>query len=120
MKIAITAQGSDPTSSVDPRFGRATGFLVYDTDTGEYSVQDNAQNLNAAQGAGVQAAETVSQLGVEAVITGHCGPKAFRALSAGGISVYTGVEGSVEEAAARFRRGELNAAQGADVSSHWG
>lgn len=120
MKIAITAQGAEPTSPVDPRFGRAAGFLVYDTESGEYSAHDNAQNLNAAQGAGIQAAETVSRLGVQAVITGHCGPKAFRALSAGGISVYAGVECSVEEAVARFQRGELTVAGDADVSSHWG
>jgi predicted Fe-Mo cluster-binding NifX family protein len=120
MKIAITAQGTEPTSAVDPRFGRAAGFLVYDTDSGEYSAHDNAQNLNAAQGAGIQAAETLSQLGVQAVITGHCGPKAFRALSAGGIGVYTGVGCSVKEAVARFQQGELAAARDADVSSHWG
>jgi predicted Fe-Mo cluster-binding NifX family protein len=120
MKIAVSAQEPEPSSQVDPRFGRAAGFLVYETDTDTYSAHDNAQNLNAPQGAGIQAAEKVSELDVQVVITGHCGPKAFRALSAGGIQVYTGVAGSVTSAVTRYLRGELVAAEGADVSSHWG
>ena len=49
---------------------------------------DNTPNLNATQGAGIQAAESLARLGVETLITGHCGPKAFRVLSAAGIKVF--------------------------------
>ncbi|NQU20396.1 MAG: NifB/NifX family molybdenum-iron cluster-binding protein, partial [Candidatus Nealsonbacteria bacterium] len=52
MKIAVTSQGPDLTSQVDPRFGRAKTFIVVDTETDEFSVHDNTQNMNAAQGAG--------------------------------------------------------------------
>jgi len=55
MEIAITATGKDISSNVDPRFGRAKYFIVVDTDTNESAAHDNAQNLNAAQGAGIQA-----------------------------------------------------------------
>ena len=77
MKIAITSQGKELESPVDPRFGRAKFFIVADTEQEGFTVADNGQNLNAAQGAGIQAGRNVVDLGVQAVITGHVGPKAF-------------------------------------------
>ena len=119
MKIAVTSTGDSLESPVDPRFGRAASFLVIDTETGESSAHSNEQNLNAAQGAGIQAAQTVEKLGVEWVLTGHCGPKAFRVLQAAGVRVATGVEGTVAEAFGRFRAGDLKASESADVEGHW-
>lgn len=119
MKIAITSSGEALESRVDPRFGRAAKFIILDTETGEFQARDNIQNLNAAQGAGIQAAETVFQLGVESVITGHCGPKAFHALSAAGIKVFTGAQGTVGEVVEAFKVGKLAAAESADVEGHW-
>ena len=78
MKIIITSEGTSLESPVDPRFGRAKHFILVDTDTGEFSSHDNAQNLNAPQGAGIQAAQTVARLGAEAVLTGHVGPRRSR------------------------------------------
>jgi predicted Fe-Mo cluster-binding NifX family protein len=119
MKIVITSMGDDLQSRLDPRFGRAARFILFDTDSRQFEVVDNAQNLNAPQGAGVQSAETVSQLGADCLLTGHCGPKAFRALSAAGIKVCTGLEGTVAEAIRRFEAGELETASSADVEGHW-
>ncbi|MFW6153590.1 MAG: NifB/NifX family molybdenum-iron cluster-binding protein [Planctomycetota bacterium] len=119
MKIAVTAQGRDLNAPVDPRFGRATCFVVADTDTGAFSVADNTQNLNAPQGAGIQAGKTVVDLGVEAVITGHVGPKAFATLTAAGVSVYTGATGDVGGAIEQFKRGALKRADDATVEEHW-
>jgi len=119
VKIALTASGASLDAPLDPRFGRAARFVVVDTVTGNVTVHDNTPNLNAAQGAGIQAAEAVSQLGVEVVITGHCGPKAFRALQAAGIQVVTGATGTAKEAVARYQKGELKPATSADVEGHW-
>jgi predicted Fe-Mo cluster-binding NifX family protein len=119
MKLAITATGRDPSSNVDPRFGRARFFLVVDTATDEVAAHDNAPNLNAAQGAGIQAAETVARLGVEAVVTGNVGPKAFRALQAAGIRVYLAKAGTVTDAVRACQAGELKEASAASVESHW-
>ncbi|MCL6447361.1 MAG: NifB/NifX family molybdenum-iron cluster-binding protein [Armatimonadetes bacterium] len=119
MKVAVTARGDSLDSPVDQRFGRCSWFIVVDTDTGEYRAVSNDQNLNAAQGAGIQAAETAGRQGVGAVITGHCGPKAFRTLSAAGIKVYTGAGGTVAEALERFKSGALEEAAEADVEGHW-
>lgn len=120
MRIAITTSGKDLDAPVDPRFGRARSFIIYDTDTGEWSLLDNAQNLNAAQGAGIQAATAVVNAGAEAVLTGNCGPKAFRALSAGKVAVYTGVGGTVRQAIEMFKACQLRPAVTASVESHFG
>ena len=119
MKIAITAQDAGLDAPVDPRFGRAKYFVVVDLDTDEVSVSDNSLNLNAAQGAGIQAGANVVKLGVGAVVTGHVGPKAFATLQAGNVAAYTGAEGTVAEAVAKFKAGELEQQDGADVEGHW-
>lgn len=119
MKLIISASGSTLDSPVDPRFGRAAYFIAVDSENGTFEAHSNGQNLNAAQGAGIQSAETVSRLGAEIVITGHCGPKAFRTLSAAGIKVMTGAEGTVKDAIEAFRAGKLIPSGTADVESHW-
>jgi predicted Fe-Mo cluster-binding NifX family protein len=119
MKIVVSSQGSDMQSAVDPRFGRARWFIVVDTDSGEFEAMDNAEVMNAAHGAGPQAAQKIVSIGAKAVITGHCGPNAFRALKAGGIQVITGAEGTVQEAVDRFKNGEFKEIESPDVQGHW-
>ena len=119
MKVAVTAKGDTPDAQVDPRFGRARKFIIMDTENENFEVVDNQQNLNAAQGAGIQAAQAVSAASAGAVITGHCGPKAFRALRAAKIDVFTGAAGVVKDVFERFRKGELKHAENADVEGHW-
>ena len=119
MKIAVTSQEPHSDAAVDPRFGRARYFLVFDDQTDEVSVVDNSINLNAVQGAGVQASKKVIELGAQAVITGHVGPKAFATLRAGGVKVYTGATGTVTEAIEQFKADKLKSVQSADVDGHW-
>lgn len=119
MKVAVTAQGKDLDAQVDPRFGRASGFVVVDTETDNFAYVDNSQNVNAAQGAGIQAAQAVINQGVDALVTGHCGPNAFRTLSQGGVKVYVGAQGTVREAIEKLKAGELKEADSPDVQGHW-
>jgi predicted Fe-Mo cluster-binding NifX family protein len=119
MKVVVTSQGTELTSEVDPRFGRAKYLLVVDTESGEVTCHDNTQNLNAAQGAGIQAGRNVLDLGVTAVITGNVGPKAFATLQSGGLEVYIGAQGTVEEAVEQFNQGLLDQGEGANVQGHW-
>jgi predicted Fe-Mo cluster-binding NifX family protein len=119
MKIAITTSGNDLDAPLDLRFGRASSFLVYDTETDTFEMADNSQNLNAAQGAGIQAAQHVASTGAKAVLSGHCGPKAFRVLSASNIAVYTTTAQTVQEAIALYLSGKLTAEKEADVEGHW-
>ena len=119
MKVAVTSQGPDLASEVDPRFGRAKFFVVVDTETGQSTTHDNTQNLNAVQGAGIQAAQNVVSLGVDAVVTGNVGPKAFVALQAGRVKVHTGAAGSVSVAVEQLKEGRLECASKPNVEGHW-
>ena len=119
MKIAISSTGNSLDSTVDQRFGRAAGFVVVDTDSMEFNYVENLQNLNSPSGAGIQTAQTIADLKVEAVLTGNCGPKAFSALSAAGIKIYLGASGSVSEAIEQFKKNNLRQAQTPNAESHW-
>lgn len=119
MKVAITAQRAAWDAPVDPRFGRARTFVLIDTESRELTEIPNAQALNAAQGAGVQAAALLCRAGAEVIVTGHCGPKAFAALAAGRVKVFTGVEGTVADAVAKLADGSLQETSAADVPGHW-
>ncbi len=119
MKIVITTSGNDLSAPLDSRFGRAPKFLVYDLDANTFEIVDNKQNLNAAQGAGIQSAQNIARLGAGAVITGHCGPKAFRVLEAAKIKIYGTTAASVSEAIEKYLEGKLSEATSADVEGHW-
>ena len=119
MKILITASDAALDSALDPRFGRAPHFILVDTDSNQSEVIDNQQNLNAAQGAGIQAAQNVCTAGADAIITGHVGPKAFRALQAAGIRVYLSEDKTVQDALDSFRNGALAEAGAHNVKGHW-
>ncbi len=106
MKICITSYGKSLEDGVDPRFGRCAYFLIIDSETGAAETVANESNA-AVRGAGIASAQRMSDLGVEAVVTGHVGPNAFNALSAAGIRMYIGAVGRVAEALERFRKGEL-------------
>lgn len=119
MKIVFTTSGNDLNAPLDSRFGRAPKLLVYDLDHETFEVVDNQQNLNAAQGAGIQSAQTVAELGAKALVTGHCGPKAFRVLFAAGIKIFNTDAATVTEALDQYRSGKLTKANTADVEGHW-
>lgn len=107
MKIAITAGGRGLTDRFETRFGRAEYFIIYDLDSGIWECHSNIQNYQAAQGAGIQAAQTIGALGVAALVTGHVGPKAFKVLDANGIKIYTATAQTVQEALNAYKKGQL-------------
>ena len=119
MKIVVSATGTSIDAAVDERFGRARCFVVLDDETMGTEVVENTQNMQAAQGAGIQAARTVIEAGAEAVITGNVGPKAHRTLAAAGVKAYLCAGGTVAEALEKFKAGELEATEGANVEGHW-
>ncbi len=118
MKIALTTPGDTLQSPLDPSFGRASNFLVYDLQLETFEVISNSQGLQSAQGAGIEAAQTIVKAGARALITGHCGPKAFRVLEAAGVKVFNTDAPTVAEALCRYRSGELSEAVAANVKGH--
>lgn len=119
MKIAVTAAGVEIDSPVDPRFGRAAYVLVIDTDSMSFEILDNQENKNALKGAGIQAASMISDHGADILLTGHCGPNAFKALKAAGIGVANHVSGTVREAVDAYLKGKMPLAKEADVEEQW-
>lgn len=108
MKVGVSALGPTLHDQVDERFGRAAYLVVVDVDTLEFETVDNTLNRNALQGSGIGAAEAVSARHAEAVITGHLGPKAYRALHAIGIEGYAGAGMTVREAVDAWAEGTLS------------
>jgi len=119
MKIAITSTGKTLDSQVDPRFGRATCFIIIDTETMDFNVVEN-ESVAAAGGAGISSAKVVIDAGAAAVLTGNCGPNAERTLTASGVKLYTGATGTVAEAVELFKSGKLAEASGPNVEPHFG
>jgi predicted Fe-Mo cluster-binding NifX family protein len=104
MIVCVTADGGDWAAKVDPAFGRSAFFLFIDTET---EAIETVANEPGAHGAGVQAAQTVTEHGAGAVITGRVGPNAFQGLKAAGVDVFTGVTGSVRQAFDAYVDGTL-------------
>jgi len=119
MRIAVSCKENRKDADVDERFGRAPCFCIYDTDSDSFEFINNNQAYNSPSGAGVQAAQHIVESDVSALLTGHCGPKAFRALSAAEIKIYINVSGTLQEAIEAFKKGELTSAENADVEGHW-
>jgi predicted Fe-Mo cluster-binding NifX family protein len=114
-KIAVTSEGPLLDDQVDPRFGRAAGFVVVDLETMDTQYIDNGQSQVMAQGAGIQAAELIARAGVSCLLTGYVGPKAFQALSAAGIKVGQNLEGlTVRDAVERFKNNQVEIAAAAN------
>ncbi len=107
MKVAITSTGKSLDAAIDPRFGRCQYFVIYDTATKKHEFVDNSQNLALAQGAGIQTAQVLVGKNADVVITGYCGPKAFKVLEAASIKVYTLENETVEKAINAFLLNEL-------------
>ncbi len=119
MKIAVTATGNTLDSSVDPRFGRCPNFLIVETDDLSFEVVDNP-NVSLGGGAGIQSAQFMADRGVTHVLTGNCGPNAYKTLSAAGVAVIVGCSGPVRQAVEQFKAGRLSPVEEPNVASHFG
>lgn len=119
MKIAVTSVGTNLDSEVDPRFGRAAYIIIVDSDTFAFEAVDNQENVNALKGAGIQAAKAVSEKGAEVLLTGFCGPNAFKAMNAAKIRVANNASGSIREAVQAYLDGKLPLSDEANVEGQW-
>ena len=121
VKIAVSCDEPSLEAAVDPRFGRAAGFLIVDPGTMEFTYQENGQAQAMARGAGIQAAETVIRAGATVVLTGYVGPKAFQALSAGGVQIAQDLANmTVRQAVERYTAGNVTVADQPNSPAHGG
>jgi predicted Fe-Mo cluster-binding NifX family protein len=119
MKIAITASSPKLESNIDPRFGRCQYFIYVDPETLQFEAIENSGAM-AGGGAGISTAQTIAGKGVEAVLTGNCGPNAHQVLTAAGVKVITGVSGQVQDAIKDYKAGKYTASAQSNVSDHFG
>ena len=119
MKICVSASSGNLDANVDSRFGRCPYFVVVDSETMEFTAVSN-DSTNAAHGAGIQAAQTVANMGASVVITGNVGPNAFNVLSASGIKIVTGASGNIRKAIEKYKSGQLKEVSNPTVGGHFG
>ena len=119
MKICVSSVSDSLDANIDSRFGRCPFFVIVNSDTMEFEAVIN-DSLNAAHGAGIQAAQTVVNKGVNVVITGNVGPNAFNVLSTTGIKVVTGASGTVRDAVTEYKGGKLQEVNNPTVGGHFG
>jgi predicted Fe-Mo cluster-binding NifX family protein len=87
-KIVFSAKGEGWDALVNDKFGRASGFVVYDEDSDVLSYHTNQANLNAEHGVGIQTAQFVAGIGADVVVTGgNVGPKATEVLKHAGVKI---------------------------------
>jgi len=119
MKIAITSTGTEMNSDLDPRFGRAQYFIIYDIENNKIvEVINNNSNLNASGGAGTSAAQVIADNDATTVISGNFGPNASKGLLAFGIKMYQSDVQKIEEVVAAYQAGTLVEISGATVAGH--
>jgi len=107
MKIILTTVSPDIESELDPRFGRCGYLLIVDPDTLEWQAFPNPR-VAAPGGAGIRAAQFVTDQKCEAVISGDYGPNAYNALKAAGLPMYLfGSCHTPREAIERYKTGQL-------------
>ena len=119
MKVAVSSNGENLDAQLDPRFGRCSNFLIINPDDMSFEAFNNE---SAAQGggAGIQAAQFLASQGVDAVITGNCGPNAVQTLAAAGVELLAGQAGTVKAVVEKFKKGNLRPTSAATVDSHFG
>jgi len=106
MKVCISSTGKTTGESLDRKFGRCGYFIIADTESGNYTAIENEAAISGG-GAGISAAQLVSEKGAEVVITGNVGPNAMDVLNAAGIMIYQGTDASVKENIESFKAGLL-------------
>jgi predicted Fe-Mo cluster-binding NifX family protein len=119
MKLVISSTGKNMDDPIDPRFGRCSYYIAYDTEKGTFEAVEN-KSRNATGGAGIQASQAAADLGADAVITTNIGPNAFRVLETAGIKVYSGVTGTVRQAVEDFKNGSLGTTEKPNVGEKFG
>jgi predicted Fe-Mo cluster-binding NifX family protein len=117
LKVAITSTGKHMDSMLDERFGRASYFIITDTDSHECKAFENT-SISSAHGTGVQVAQFVAGLGAKALITGNVGPNAIKVLKASGIDVFRANSMTVTQALKSFSEGKLEETSGATTGPH--
>ena len=95
MRIGVLADGPELSSEVSEDFGHAPFFLIVESESLDFTVVEN--EFMDAEGAGMKVAQSIVEIGVDAVVVGGIGTHGFNILNKAGIDVSYDEEGTVEE-----------------------
>ena len=109
MRMLFTAKGEGWDALVDPRFGRAEMFIIYDEENDMLTKISNEEVKGKAHGVGLQSAKKAIEAKVDAIITGNgAGEKAHEILQKSNIKVYVGAgDETLKNAYKAFKEGRL-------------
>ncbi|MFP3909174.1 MAG: NifB/NifX family molybdenum-iron cluster-binding protein [Archaeoglobaceae archaeon] len=108
MKIAASTNDGGMDDTVTEMFGRTGSFTIVEVNGSETSSVEVVQHSGArGGGAGIVAAQTLADKGVEILLTGRVGPNAMEALSSSKIKIYRASGMKVEEAVKKLMQNEL-------------
>jgi len=112
MKIALpTTSEAGLEADICSHFGQAAFFTIIDSDTGEVSCEANSGQHHGGEGQ-MTPAQVIAAMGANAVICGGLGSRAVQLFGAAGIQVFSGAQGTVEQALDAHRAGQLQEARG--------
>ena len=107
-----TSGGGGLDDLVGEHFGRVPTFTLVDSETGEVEILDNTSEHMG--GAGLPA-DLLIAAGAEVILCQGLGRRAIQLLSDGGVSVCTGVSGTVAQVIAEWKGGSLPEAGASDA-----
>lgn len=117
MKIAIPVEEKSLISAVSQSFGRAPYFLIYNIETKESDFLSNSAVCSQG-GAGIKAAQTIVDTGVNALLTPRCGENAADVMKASGIKIYKAVKNSAQDNIEAFEEKKLYLLEEIHTSFH--
>ncbi len=74
MRVAITSTNNNVEAKIDPRFGRCSYFVIYDSDLDSIEYIPNP-NKEVSEGAGPASVELIASKKVDKVVSGGFGNK---------------------------------------------
>lgn len=106
MVVCVTSTGDSKNSELDSRFGRCSHFVLFKNGAEDIEIIEN-EAVRSGGGAGISSGQLMVEKNVQVVITGNVGPNAMSVLSAAGLEIFKGVQGSVNENYGLFKAGKL-------------
>lgn len=108
IKVAVTSKGKELDSEVDNVFGRCQYFIFAEVKDGKIGNFEAIENkfVNQMGGAGISAAQFVTEKDVKAAITRNVGPRALDVLKQFNVEVFNS-SGQVKEVLNKLINGKL-------------
>ena len=113
MKIAVASEGPDLNAQLGHKFGTSAYLIIVDPETFEFEAIPNP-GASAHRGAGMQGVVLAISKEINVVLTAYASPAVQRHLSDAGISVITGLSGTVKQVVERYKQGEFEQRTGVE------